>query len=314
MRRIQIKWQGHSLFQGWVDDWSVMYEPGDRLSRVTAECVDGFAILANQELDEIGATYSGDTSGTRIARILDLGEVNFPATRGIDTGIATLGATTLGDNALSYVQACARAEAGYLFVAADGTLTFRDRQTTLNASSDLVLSDDPTSGIPYRTLTQRSSADLLYTRVTGESESTSVQVTATNAPAYDDYNTRTLALGSLFSLDDAQVTDLVNFYLERFSTPELRFQAAAFNVATLTSTQVETLVDLELTDIVVVERSPLNVGSTIEKLSIVDGIRHSISRHGQWTMELSFANADTRTFLILDDTVFGVLDANRLAF
>jgi hypothetical protein len=48
-------------------------------------------------------------------------------------------------------------------------------------------------------------------------------------------------------------------------------------------------------------------------LSILDGVAHRIS-HGSWTVDLNFANADSRTFLTLDDVVFGALDANRLAF
>lgn len=57
----------------------------------------------------------------------------------------------------------------------------------------------------------------------------------------------------------------------------------------------------------------LDSSDPITRLSMIDGIRHRIG-HGSWTVDLSFANADTRTFLALDDPVFGVLDANRLAF
>jgi hypothetical protein len=73
------------------------------------------------------------------------------------------------------------------------------------------------------------------------------------------------------------------------------------------------LAALELTDVVTVERSPLGVGDTISRLSMIDGIDHQIS-HGSWTCDLSFANVDTRAFLMLDDPVFGLLDSNRLAF
>jgi hypothetical protein len=29
MKRARVSWQGIDLFNGWVDDWSVIYEPGD---------------------------------------------------------------------------------------------------------------------------------------------------------------------------------------------------------------------------------------------------------------------------------------------
>jgi hypothetical protein len=313
MKRARVSWQGIDLFNGWVDDWSVIYEPGDNLSRVTADCVDGFAILANQELTEIAAAHSGDMSGERISRVLDLDEVDFPATRDVDTGNSTLGATTFGTNALAYLQACARAEAGYLFVAADGTLTFRNRTATLNTPADVTFSDDRTAGIPYRSISQRSAADLLYTRVTGTSETTDVEVVALDAAAAEQFLVRTLALGTLFTIDDDETQNLVDFHLQRFSAPELRFHAATLNAVALDDVELHTVLSLDLTDIVSIERSPMGVGATIERLSILDGVVHRIG-HGSWTIDLAFANADTRAFLTLDDAVFGVLDANRLAF
>ncbi len=317
MRRLLIAWNGIYLFNGWVDDWSVTYEPGDNLSRVTAECVDGFAILANQEIDEIAATFSGDLTGTRISRVLNRSEVDYPAGRAIDGGLSTLGATTFGDNALAYLQACARAEAGYLFVSADGTLKFRERTATLNIPAGVVFSDDRTAGIPYRQITQRSTADLLYTRVTGTSETTSNQVDAVDTAAAAEFLIRTLALGTLFTIDDDETQGLVDYHLERFSTVEDRFHTATVAVATLTAVEVAEVVELDLTDIVDVERTaPMGVGTAIERTSLIDGITHRIMPGGSapWIVELAFANADTRSFLTLDHAVFGKLNANRLAF
>lgn len=313
MKRIVIGWNGTDLFTGWVEDWSVVYEPGDNLSRVTAECVDAFAILANQDLNEIAPAHSGDLAGARITRVLDRAEIDFPASRAIDAGNSTLGATTLGENALSYIQACARAEAGYLFVTADGTLTFRNRNATLNDDAAVTFSDDRAAGVPYRDVTQRSSADLLYSRVTGTSETTSNERVAFDPAARNDYFIRTLPLGTLFTVDDAETQNLVDYHLSKYSAPELRFQGATIAVATLETGQVQQVVNLELTDVVTVERSPLGVGGMIQRLSIVDGVSHQIGP-GKWVAELSFSNADSRSFLTLDDPVFGVLGSNRLAF
>lgn len=313
MRRIRIAWNGTELFAGWISDWIVDYEPGDQVARVTASCVDALGIIGNQEISVITPAHSGDLTGVRIARVLDRFEVDFPADRDIDVGNTTLGSTTFGQNALTYLQAVAKAEAGYLFVAADGTLTFRNRLAPLNTDTDLVISDDPNSGIPYTKITQRSSTDLLYTRVTGTSETTTNEVQATNSDAAAEYLMRTLALGTLLTLDDAQTQGLVDYYLERFSTIELRFQSATINLAGCTTAQVQDFVRLDLTDVVLVERSPLNVGGVIQRLSMIDGIRHHITP-GSWLVDVSFSNADARSFLMLDDVVYGDLDANRLAF
>lgn len=268
MRRLRVKWNDVWVFPGWVDDWAIRYEPADSLSRVTAECVDAFGILANQELSEIAPGFSGDKAGTRINRALNRAEINFPPSRSVDTGESTLGATTFGGNALSYVQACSKAEAGYLFVAADGTLTFRSRTGPLNDLTDVVFSDDRDAGIPYMNITQRSSTDLLYTRVTGTSETTSNEVESTSESAKAEYFTRTLNLGTLFTIDDAETQNIVDYYLERFSAPELRFEIATINVAALSDDQIADILALELSDVVTVERLPLQNSAS---WPVVDG-------------------------------------------
>lgn len=257
MKRIAVKWQGDGLFTGWVIDWSVEYMPGDNLSRVSALCVDGFGILANQELDQITEDHSGDLAGARISRVLDRDEVDYPASRSIDTGNATLGATSLGGNALSYLQACARAEAGYLFVAADGTLTFRNRLATLNTPADAVFSDDPAAGIPYLQVSQRSASDLLFNRVTGESSTTGTSLSAVDTSAPDRFFVRTLALGSLFNSTDAETQNLLDYHLKRFAEPEARFHTATVNAGSLSATQAGQVAVLDLTDVVTVKRLPL---------------------------------------------------------
>lgn len=313
MKRIEIKHDSEFLFSGWIDDWHVTYEPGDKLSRVTATCVDSFAILANQEISEITAAHSGDLSGARVRRVLDRAEIDFPASRSIDDGLSTFGATTFGENALSYLQRCARAEAGYLFMFRTGVLGFRERTAVLNAEADVTFSDNEANGIPYKRVTQRSAADLLFTRVTAESETTGNEVVASDATAIDERFTRTLPLGVLLSIDDTETQNLVDYYLERFKDPELRFETAEINLGARTTAEIQQVLGLDLTHVVTVERSPLGVGDTISRLSLIDGIRHRITP-GSWTVEFSFANADTRSFLTLDDPVTGALNENRLAF
>ena len=72
------------------------------------------------------------------------------------------------------------------------------------------------------------------------------------------------------------------------------------------------IVGLDLGDQVMVVRSPLNVGATISRQSLIDSVSHRIG-HGSWTVALSFANGDTLSYFVLDDPVFGVLDTDRLA-
>jgi hypothetical protein len=315
MRRIRIAWGTVDLFNGWIDDWSVTYkqEAAERLSWVTAECVDGFAILANEELAEIDpAAYSGDLPGARMTRVLDRAEVNFPSNRSIDVGASTLGATTLGGNVLTYLQECSRAENGYMYMDAGGVFTFQGRHSKLNLTPTVTFSDDRTAGVPYMELTQRSSSDLLFTRVSGKSESTDVTVEYVDSAAEDDFFIRSLALGTLLTIDDTQTANIVYSYLARFSSIEERFDTATVNLAACTNGEVGQVVGLELADLVTVERSPMGIGATISRESLIESVSHRIG-HGSWTVEVGFSNADTLDYFTLNDAVLGVLDTDRLA-
>ncbi len=79
--------------------------------------------------NEARLAWTGDTTGERIGRILDV--VGWPAgERDIDTGKTTLGpAATSGQDALTYMQRVEASEAGWFWQDPDFTLRFRDRYT-----------------------------------------------------------------------------------------------------------------------------------------------------------------------------------------
>lgn len=57
----------------------------------------------------------------------------------------------------------------------------------------------------------------------------------------------------------------------------------------------------------------LAASAAISRTCLVDGLAHNITP-GSWTTDITFSNADTRVFLMLDDDPFGALDLGRLAF
>jgi hypothetical protein len=73
-----------------------------------------------------------EQSGDRVTAVLGNGGVSWPAGTAIDTGISELAAGTATGNALEYFRQVEESEQGYLYVDREGTLTFRNRHTTLN--------------------------------------------------------------------------------------------------------------------------------------------------------------------------------------
>jgi hypothetical protein len=304
------------LFTGYITDWSIDYVGADNIAVVTVPFTDFLGRLAASELDEIAAAYAGDLSGDRVLRVVARDEVfvdppPFPA----GVGLATFGATTLGENCLTYLQRCALSEGGYLYAPRTGGLAFDDRQRAFNQVSTYTFVDahSATAGIAYTTLTQASTSDLLYNRVTGRSETVGTDRVAHNPASESRYFPRTLPLGDLFVDSNAQVDDLLSWKLERYKDPEARFTGLEINTMTLPTAQVDTVAALEILDIITVKRTPLGTGTEISQICMVDGITHTIGQN-TWMTTLNLSNADTRIFFILDESTFGKLDSNRLAF
>lgn len=317
LRVIRIEYDAGAMFYGWVTNWKIDYARGDTLAYVTVTFTDALGVIGAHELDETAPTDGGDLSGERVAAVL----TDFFISVDADAGLSTLGETTYGQNALAYVQQCARAEGGYLFAKNNSVVRFADRHTILNVEATYEFSDVPggSDGIPYRRLTQASTADLLYNRATGTSETTGNDQLSEDATSIDEYGPRTLSFGLLFNETDIEVSDLLEWHVQRFKDPEARFAEIELLVDALSMSgspsEVDTLAYMELATVITVRRTPLGEGSTIERTCIVDRIEHSItSNPSEWTVRLSLSNADTRPFLVLDDPVFGKLDSNRLAF
>jgi hypothetical protein len=126
-------------FRGYIDDIvpSSGYDP-----TTTITLVDGVDLLSRAQVpartvrDFFGElvddpAYDGDTTGTRIGRILDL--AGRPATmRALDTGASKCSATVFGNFALSLIQEAVETELGWFFQDVTGMLQFKDRYAILH--------------------------------------------------------------------------------------------------------------------------------------------------------------------------------------
>ena len=130
--RVGIDVDGHPrryLFTGVADTWHHRRHDPDRW--VELGCDDPLASLVLADLTEQPAQGAGETAGPRLTRILTANGLSAMATR-FDTGVATLQATTLADDALSMADLTADSDGGWLWVDGDGVLVYYqgDRDTT----------------------------------------------------------------------------------------------------------------------------------------------------------------------------------------
>jgi len=317
-RKVTIFSDGVQLFTGRITDIDVSYEPNSpnatsENSYVTITAADDFVLLANT-FTENAITPSQQLSGSRVVSILDLPEVNYPATRDIDAGAATLGggatfAIDANSNVLTYLQSVATSEQGYFFVAADGDLTFTDRIAASFTAPSAYFSDAGTD-IPYTSLSVMYGQEFLYNKVVCQVEGGTDQI-ANDVASQTEYGISTLSLSGLLLVDDAAALTLAADLLDRYKEPEYRFDRIQTIYNPLSSGNQQTLTAVDIADVVRITRTyPTGTPATVTKDYSIENIRHVISPSSH-TVEYGLAVADLVYAFILDDSLYGVMDSTN---
>lgn len=309
-RRVQITSGGNiDLFVGRITDIDVEYNYN--LSTVTIIASDDFVLLANA-FTGAAITPSAELSGARVAAILDLPEVNFPATtRNIDTGVATVGAYQIAENtnAAGYLTRVADAEQGLFFVKADGTLRFTDRVSAAFTTPVATFADDGT-GIDYQHLATIYGQEFLYNRVQVTNETGTVQA-ANDATSQAEYGISTLNLDNMLLANDSSALTLAQTLLDLYKNPEYRFDDLRLLVSGMSPTNRNLVLGLDMGSVIEVKRTfPTGTPASVSEEYAIERIVHQITpdRH---TVTLGLYVADLLYPFVLDDPVFGVLDADN---
>lgn len=309
-RTIRMRSGGQYIFWGVIDDWNLVYDTNND-NTAAAACSDALNFFANQTLT--GGTATPQKSGERINSILSSSDVNWPISeRNVETGIQDLGADLIeeGTNAAEYLLTVADSEPGSFFIASNGHVVFKDRRTA-PSSGGITLADDGT-GIPYYGMKVVYGSELLYNEIVIGS------LAAGTAIAYDtdsigEYGVRNLTQTGLLMNSADAVTELANYYAQKFSQPEYRFEEVSVQVDQLSAGQQTSVLGLEIGDVVRLKFTPGGVAPAIEKWAEIIRIDHAITPVTHTTV-LGFATLDF-ALLVLDDSVFGKLDSgNALAF
>ena len=310
-RQVRISSGSSIQFYGLIDDWNLQYEPnGDSIA--AAACSDATASFASQTL--FTRVNTAQKSGERINEILSLPEIDWPLSlRQIDTGQMTLGADTIADNtnALEYFRLIEQSEPGAFFIGKDGSVVFKDR-ITAPLTDGVTLSDDGT-GIPYQTIRVQYGSELLANEIVLESAITTTQVVQQDLDSIEEYGIFNLTRTGLLIGDDTDLEELADFYSQKYSSPEYRFEAVDILLDELTTGQQEDLLALEIGDVVQIKFTPNQIPPAINKYAEIISVNHTIDLDNH-ILTLGFATLDFALF-VLDDAQFGKLDSgNALAF
>jgi len=306
---LRISFEGERLFTGIVSDWNYSYDvDGKSIAEVVS--VDEFTLLARQELVE--GTATPQTSGERVAAILDLEEVDWDESkRNIDTGESELGGDVFSGNVLRYLQKVEASEQGQLFIARNGDLQFRSRTDATPTSDSFVELADDGTGIRFTAVELNFGTELLVNRSTVSGPTGAV--IANNTASQQNYGITEFDIETLVD-STAQLDNLASFIVSKFGEPELRFEAVRVSFDDITSAQQQTMSALELGDVIKMTFTPNNVGGDdpIVQFGQIIRLDHEIQvkTHDMIIGVASLAfNA-----LVLDDVEFGKLNTGHLAF
>jgi len=300
---------GTPIYTGYVEDWNLDYGNANQ-DRMIASCVDTFGTMSNQILN--AWTPSSETSGTRINTVLDRPEVLYQGARSIGTGSSTLGAyaVTQGTTVLNYLQQVNTSEQGFLYTAADGTLTFKGRSSVLNPVSGASFTTNGT-GIPYMTLTNQFGSELLYNYIVTQSPAGAAQ-TSSDSTSINLYQAQNYNLLNLLNSTTTEVAGLGAYLLGKYANPVLRYTGVSVQLAALTSAQWSTMFAIDLTSIVTVQKNfSTGTPTTDSQTLIVSGIDHRITP-GSHLTNFVFESTDQNAYFTLNDSIFGTLSTTNL--
>jgi hypothetical protein len=301
-KALSIEVGGQALFTGIVEDWDLQFSlDGDSVT--TAKGTDGFTLLAGETVTP--GTATAQASGARVSAILT--DVDWPiGKRRIDTGVASLGADVIADNttALSYLQTIDVSEGGALFIAKDGSVEFLER-TASQGTPVMSFTDDGT-GVPFSDISLEFGTESLFTQVTVEYVGGTAVATA-GSTVLGNYGLIELNIKTLLA-DSDEADDIADFYLFRYSEPQVRIDQLEVRMNGLSAAQQLQVLDLELGDPVDIVFTPQGVGSPIERVVVVDQIEHNITP-ADHNVRINFSQTLTGFTLDLDR-----LDQGRLGF
>jgi hypothetical protein len=312
---IQILANGIPIYTGLITDWDVNYDLGFN-DTVQISCADNFTVLSNQQLNEY--TPPVETTGDRIydisanTGVLAQPEINYQGAVSIDAGVSTLGAYAVDQdtNCLNYLQQINTSEQGYLFMSANGTLTFKSRSSVLNPVAGATFNGDGT-GLPFNSLMNQYGDELLYNIVNTQSPAGAVQTTS-NATSIAQYQPQSYSLLSLLNSTTTEVAALGNYLLGRYQNPILRFNGLSTQLSGMTEAKQNIALTLDLTSIcTVVKNFVVGTPTSESQTLIVSGISHSITP-GSHSVTYTFESTDQNAYFTLNDSIFGTLSTTNL--
>jgi len=283
---VQVATHAGPLFTGFVRTLTETDDGGE--STVQVACTDALSFLGDANGFEQASQGGGELAGARLGRIMDQAALPALVDRDLDTGVATLQATTLAKGALEEAWLTADSDGGVFWATPGGVIRYVDPNGLQSAEFTepvATFTDDPYGdGLCPIQFTIATDRDMVKNVVSVARVGGTAQ-TVTDALSVTRHGARTTQRTDLIHQDDAWSATVAGFMLARLANAETTVSPID-GVATDDDGWFDLahLVDLGSR----VELIRYRFGQVLEILATVDGIGHNISLD-QWTVTLKCA-------------------------
>jgi hypothetical protein len=294
------------LFVGQIVNYDYSYELGGN-NTVTVYCADDFYLLAQTVMNEFNV--SEELSSARLAAVLDLPEVAYPAlSRDISTGTQTLGGAAAytiagGTNVKAYIDQIQAAEQGRIFMSRSGVLNSDPRVGNTLSGSVADFHDDGTQ-IPYNNLAITYNADQIVNRASVQHLGATSPEVANDLASQVKYLIQTVSITDSLLHNNTAAATLASYLL--VGEPEATFTGVQTDYPMLTNAQRETLALVDIGDTITITNT-IAGGEVAQELS-VEGIEHRLDFVTGHRVTYYTAPTVIVYQFILDDPIYGKLD------
>lgn len=251
-----------------------------------------------------GTGFSGDRSGERIDRVLDI--VGIPdALRDIAIGDTTVGPADYGrTSAASYLQGVVESEQGVLYVEHNdgGKLTFRGRYDRLTASRSTTVQASFTGSHFAEGIAPAPNGVETIVNVA------EVSWPGGTVPVVDEDSKRQYGAQRRSVTTEAPTAAVAQsaggWLVARYRNPQVRLRRVPFNL-TGKEDLWPSILARRVSDRVSVTRHPQKVGAAVTNELILEGADFALSEDRSWTVEYRLSNADDTQVWIWGTSAWG---------
>jgi hypothetical protein len=302
----------YPIFAGYITSYDTT-TPKDvgEVVYTTIQAVDGFRLFQNAQITSVASTSAGQTSGTRIAKLLDA--VGWPSgMRDIDTGQTTLQADpgTLRTS-LGAMQTVTSTEYGSLYMDAFGNLVFQDRALTSSSVAGTPVDfNDNGTGISYNNALWKLDDTLVFNKASITRTGGTAQV-ASNQASIDKYFLHSYQEQNLLMETDAEALNNAQAFVASRQETSIRCDAVTLDLYTANyDAGITAALALDFFDPITVTTTQPG-SSTLTKTLQVFGVSHDI-KPSNWKTTLTTLEPIIDSFII--GTNYGILGTNTLSY